>query len=241
MSNDPSTRTAIVLGASGSVGEALLQELVAASAFERIIVLVRKPLTVDVNAKVQVRLVERMDPQVLEQAVVHALRDVHQEAIGFSVLGVGANTAKLTLDEHRAVDVELNAAFARGLKASGKVKHLLFMSAMGADITARTTGSGAAGMPRYARVKGEAEAVVRAQGPEVVSIFRPAMILGSKHTPGLLAAIIPLFKAITPVRFRSIRTTEISRAMVALSVQRPLAGGTYTYADMMALVAHAGK
>lgn len=71
--------------------------------------------------------------------------------VGFSVLGVGANTAKLTLDEHRAIDVDLNAAFAKGLKASGKVEHLAFMSAIGADIHARTTGSGAAGMALFNR------------------------------------------------------------------------------------------
>ena len=39
------------------------------------------------------------------------------------------------------------------------MKHLAFMSAVGADPTASTRGSGAAGMARYARVKGEAEAV----------------------------------------------------------------------------------
>jgi hypothetical protein len=58
----------------------------------------------------------------------------------------------MSLAEHRAVDVELNAAFARGLKASGKVQHLAFMSSVGADVNARTTGSGAAGMPRYLMV-----------------------------------------------------------------------------------------
>jgi uncharacterized protein YbjT (DUF2867 family) len=59
------------------------------------------------------------------------------------VLGVGAGTAKLTLEEHRAVDVALNEAFARALRDSGKVRHLAFMSAAGADPTAKTSGSGA--------------------------------------------------------------------------------------------------
>ncbi len=127
-----------------------------------------------------------MEPDNLVQAVVDALREVDGEVVGFSVLGVGAGTAKLSLDTHRAVDVELNAAFARGLKASGKVQHLAFTSSIGADVNATTTGSGAAGMPRYLRVKGEAEAAVTSQGPAVVSIFRPAMILGSRHTPWAL-------------------------------------------------------
>lgn len=57
------------------------------------------------------------------------------------------------------------------------------MSAAGADPTAAATGSGSAGMARYARVKGEAEEVVKESGPAVVSIFRPGMIIGSQHTP----------------------------------------------------------
>ncbi len=48
-------------------------------------------------------------------------------------------------------------------------------------------------MPRYARVKGEAEEAVLKDGPPVVSIFRPAMIFGSQHTPWLLEKALPLF------------------------------------------------
>ena len=49
------------------------------------------------------------------------------------------------------------------------------MSAVGADPTANAAGGGGAGMSRYNRVKGEAEDAVRASGPAIVSVFRPAM------------------------------------------------------------------
>jgi uncharacterized protein YbjT (DUF2867 family) len=227
------SRTAIILGASGSVGHALLAEVVRCSGFNRILVMTRRPL--NLGAQVEERLVPEMTPAQLEQAVVDALREVGGEVVGFSVLGVGAGTAKLTLEGHRAIDVELNAAFARGLKASGKVRHLAFMSAIGADPHARTTGSGAAGMPRYARVKGEAEAAVTSQGPAVVSIFRPAVIIGSRHTPALLPLVLRLFAPLTPARFRSIRTTEIAEAMVAAALQPPACSAIYNYPEMMAL------
>jgi uncharacterized protein YbjT (DUF2867 family) len=61
--------------------------------------------------------------------------------------------------------------------ASGQVKHLALTSAAGANPTAAATGSGAAGMGRYARVKGWAKEAVKESGPAVVSIFRPAMII----------------------------------------------------------------
>lgn len=230
-------RSAVILGASGSVGEALLAEAVRSGGFKRILVMTRRPLNLQLGVRVEERLVPDMEPGKLGQAVVDALRTLEGEVTGFSVLGVGAGTAKLSLEEHRAVDVELNAAFARGLKASGKVRHLAFMSAIGANMHAKTTGSGAAGMARYSRVKGESEAAVRSQGPAVVSIFRPAMILGSRHTPWLLSVILPLFAPLTPARFRSIRTTEIARAMVAAALNPPMQSAVYNYPEMMELIA----
>jgi uncharacterized protein YbjT (DUF2867 family) len=226
-------KVAIILGASGSVGQALLAEVLGSGRFSRVFVVTRRPLDLRAGSSAEERLVLDMEPAKLAQAVVDTLHDCATEAVGFSVLGIGAGTAKLTLDEHRAVDVDLNAAFARGLKASGKVNHLCFRSALGADINARTTGSGAAGMPRYARVKGESEAAVVSQGPPIVSIFRPGVIIGSQHTPGVLAAVAPL----TPAKLRPIRTTQIARAMVAAALRPSPKSAIYHYPEMMALIA----
>ena len=230
-------KVAVILGASGSVGQALLAELNRCSQFSQIIVLTRRHLPVQAGAKIQQRLVADMAPGELSQAVVDALCDCGPNAVGFSVLGVGAGTAKLSLAEHRTVDVDINAAFARGLKLSGKVHQLAFMSAIGADIHAKATGSGAPGMARYSRVKGEAEAAVLEQGPEVVSIFRPALIIGSQHTPRLLSACLSALAPLIPAKFRSIRTTEIAQAMLAASLQPPAQSAIYNYPEMMALIA----
>jgi uncharacterized protein YbjT (DUF2867 family) len=236
-----SDTTAIVLGASGSVGEALLAEILRSDRFSRVIVIARRPLADEYRAhpKVVVHLVTDMHPAGLQQAVVDALRDGSSDAVGFSVLGVGAGTAKLSIAQHRAVDVELNAAFARGLKDSGKVRHLVFMSAIGADIDARTTGSGAAGTPRYARVKGEAEQAVLSQGLDAVSIFRPSVIIGSRHTPASLAIAFSVLAPLIPARYRPIRTTDIARAMVAAALADPTGHAIHAYPAMKALIAGA--
>lgn len=235
--------TAIILGASGSVGQALLAEVLQSAHFNRVILVGRRSLQLPpVRAGVTVEqcLVPDMQPQALRQAVAAALSNGQSNAVGFSVLGVGAGTAKLTLDQHRAVDVALNAAFAAGLKDSGRVQHLVFMSAIGADANAGATGSGAAGMPRYARVKGEAEQAVLAQGPAVVSIFRPSLIVGSQHTPALLASALSLLSPLTPAKYRPIRTTEIARAMVAVARNAPTASAICNYSEMKALGASSG-
>src|SRR5213079_1191425 len=98
-----------------------------------------------------------------------------------------------------------------------------------------TRGSGAAGMARYARVKGEAEAAVKGGGPAVVSIFRPAMIIGSQHTPWLLEKVLPAFSFVTPAKYKSITVGEIAKAMIATSLNPPAKSNIYHYPEMMAL------
>lgn len=235
------SNVAVVLGASGSVGNALIAELIRSGSFKRIVTLVRSSQPNQVAmaraAGVELRetLVPAMDPAGLRAATTEAIRSLEGEVVGLSALGVGAGTAKLTIDEHRAVDVQLNAAFAQGLKASGRVKHLAFMSAAGADRTAAATGSGAAGMARYDRVKGEAEEAVKAGGPPVVSIFRPALIIGSRHTPWLLEKVLPAFSFMTPARYKSITVEQIAKAMVATSLHTPATSDVYHYTEMVAL------
>jgi uncharacterized protein YbjT (DUF2867 family) len=235
------TQAAVVLGASGSVGKALIKELIRDGSFRLIVTVVRRSQPHEVamarEAGIELRevLVPAMEPLVVETATREAILLLDGDAVGLSVLGVGAGTAKLTIDEHRAVDVQLNAAFARGLKASGRVKHLAFMSAVGADPAASATGSGAAGMARYARVKGEAEEAVKESGPAVVSIFRPAMIIGSQHTPWVLEKVLPAFSFMTPAKYKSITVEEIARAMIATSLHTPAKSDVYHYSEMMAM------
>lgn len=233
--------TAIVLGGSGSVGTALLRELLHDDAFATVITLSRRSLPEIVavahssGCKLVEKIVPDMSPALLAAATIDAASAVDGELEGFSVLGVGAGTSKLTLEEHRAVDVALNEAFARGLRDSGKVRHLAFMSAAGADATASASGSGAAGMSRYNRVKGEAEAAVRASGPAIVSVFRPALIIGSQHTPWLLEKTLPLLSFVTPAKYKSIRVEQIAKAMSATAKRHPATSATYHYPEMMAL------
>ncbi|WP_434424835.1 hypothetical protein [Nannocystis pusilla] len=239
----PRKRTAIVLGGSGSVGAALLRELFHDDGFDAVITLSRRSLPEAVamartaGRSLVEKLVPEMNPAALAAATVEAAKDLDGDVEGFSVLGVGAGTAKLTLEEHRAVDVALNEAFARGLRDSGKVRHLAFMSAAGADPTAKASGSGAAGMSRYNRVKGESEDAVRASGPAIVSVFRPAMIIGSQHTPWLLEKALPLFSFVTPAKYKSITVEQIAKAMIASAKRHPATSATYHYPEMMALIA----
>jgi uncharacterized protein YbjT (DUF2867 family) len=224
-------KAAFVLGASGSVGKELVLELISSNSFSSITCFVRKDVD---NSLLRSQEVNPMTPASLEEAVIQAAKEVKTAGIvGFSVLGVGGGTGWMSIDEHRAVDVELNKAFASGLKKTNKCNHLCFMSAAGANPNAWASGFGGAGFPRYNRVKGESEEVVKADGPAVVSIFRPAMIIGSKHTPGLGEKIIPLFSFLTPSMYLSITTQQIAQSMVACAKNRPGLTETYHFPQMI--------
>lgn len=235
-----SSRTAIVLGASGSVGTGLVKQLIA-NRLWKVVTLVRRSqpeqvaMARDAGIEFHEVLLPEMGREQLENATAQAAGSQTGVVAAFSVLGIGAGTAKLSIDEHRAIDVHLNAAFARGLTKSKKVHHLAFMSAVGANPTAATSGSGAAGMARYSRVKGEAEEAVKASGLPVVSIFRPSMIIGSQHTPWLLERLLPIFSFITPGKFKSITVEQIAKAMIATSLNPPSASAVYHYPEMKAL------
>ena len=90
-------------------------------------------------------------------------------------------------------------------------------------------------MSRYARVKGEAEEAVKESGLSVVSIFRPAMIIGSRHTPWLLEKLVPAFSFLTPAKYKSITVEQIAKAMIAMSLKAPPRSDVYHYTEMMAL------
>jgi uncharacterized protein YbjT (DUF2867 family) len=222
-------KVAFVIGGSGSVGASLINELVDSRAFAQIISFGRKPLGLQNVTEVVIS----MTPADLEAAVIANAKNINAEIVGFSTLGVGAKTAALSFEEHCAIDVELNQAFAAGLKKSSKARHLNLMTAVGANPTASSSGNGAAGFARYNRVKGEAEAAAKQAGPEIVSVFRPAMIIGSQHTPYVLEKILPLFAFITPKNMLSIRTSEIAKSMVACALHPPQSSAVYHYPEMM--------
>jgi hypothetical protein len=64
-----------------------------------------------------------------------------------------------------------------------------------------------------------------------VRVLRPAMIIGSRHTPWLLEKAPPLFSFVTPAKYRSIRVEQIAAAK-----NHPAANAAYHYPEMMALI-----
>lgn len=154
-------KSAALLGATGLVGQQLLQLLLESSAYGTVTVFVRKPLTEHPKLR-QVVLTDfaQLDSQA---AAFAGAEDV------FCCLGTTIRQAG-TRERFRNVDFNYPVMAAQLAQAAGARRYLL-ISAMGANAKSRVF---------YSRVKGETEAAIRALRLPMVSIVRPSLLLGHR-------------------------------------------------------------
>ncbi len=196
--------TAVVLGATGLVGRAVLDQLAQAHHVGRVVAIARRPLA-HPSPKVEVR--------VLDFERLHAQPDLLAGRWLFCCLGTTRRKAG-SLAAQRHVDLELPLSAARlGLEAG--MRHLLLVSSALAH--ARSPSA-------YLRLKGELEAAVSALPLERVSLFRPSVLLGEREEsrPGEAAAAWLLSRlAALPwlSRYRPIPAEQLARRMVQVSAQ----------------------
>ena len=209
------TYRAIVLGATGAVGQNLVRELLGSPRCAGVTILTRRHSGlfdrvdgvgdgvdgVDGGpAKLSQRVVSMDD---LESATAAAAQGCQ---VAFCTLGVG-QPRKVSRDEHWKVDVEYARDFARGCQAAG-VRHLSLLGSVGADSQSKN---------RYLRVKGCAEEAVRDAGLARVSWFRPSLLVTDEIRYGLqdrvTQFVFPLLSWMLPRRFHQIRVGDLGRAM----------------------------
>ncbi|MGA9837421.1 MAG: NAD(P)H-binding protein [Gemmatimonadaceae bacterium] len=220
---------AIVVGATGAVGSALVRELLASPACTGITALVRRPTTMFAGAPGGEKLhLEVVDFHDLEAATA---RLAAGSQVAFCTMGIG-QPRKVPLDEFRRVDVEYAGAFARGAHAAG-VRHISLLSSVGADVASRN---------RYLHIKGLAEAVVEAAGIARSSVFRPSLLVTQHLRYGvqdwLSQTLLPLVTPVLPARYHQIRVEDLGRAM-RLNAERSGADGREVvyYPECRALLA----
>jgi uncharacterized protein YbjT (DUF2867 family) len=200
-------RVALVAGATGLVGSALLRRLAAAEAFSRVVPLVRRPLA-EASAKIAPRVV---DFALLDDLPALEATDAFC-ALGTTIAKAGSQ------DAFRRVDHDAVLAFARCARRSGAERFLL-VSSVGAD--ARAPGF-------YLRVKGEVEQAVARIGFPALLIVRPSLLLGdrSESRPLETAArtFAPVFNVVLrgPLsRYAAVPAETVAAALVAGALEAP--------------------
>lgn len=163
----PDKRSAVVAGATGLVGRELVRLLLDDAVYERVVVLVRKRMSLK-HAKLEQVVT---DFGRLEEAAGGRLRD----ADVFCALGTTIKVAG-TQDNFRLVDYTYPLELAKLAKREGAAQYVI-VTAMGADPASRIF---------YSRVKGELETALRGLQLPSLSVLRPSLLLGEReeYRPG---------------------------------------------------------
>jgi uncharacterized protein YbjT (DUF2867 family) len=230
---DPGAYRAVVIGATGAVGGALVRELLASSSCAEVTALTRRAVEgldrVPGRDKLRVRVIDFAEIE----AETREAASGHDRA--FCTLGIG-QPRKVSANEHWRVDVEYTGAFARGAAASG-VRHISLLSSVGADESSRS---------RYLHVKGAAERAFVEAGIARTSFFRPSLLVTREIRYGLqdrlTQAFFPVLATLLPARFHPIRVEDLARAMrVNAERIRPSGVEILHYPEFAALLRDTGS
>lgn len=206
------SRTCLILGATGMVGGHLLRLLCDDENYRQVTALGRRPLDFS-HPKLTIAICELDRP---ETYAAHVPVDDVFCCLGTTIKKAGSQ------DAFRKVDFEYPLAVAR---ASGASRYII-VTAVGAD-----KGSSIF----YNRVKGEVEDSLRQINfPRGLKIVRPSMLLGERGesrpaeriSAAIMSATAPLFVGGLK-RFRAIDSTLVARAMRNAAIREP--DGTQVY------------
>ncbi|CAM9372222.1 Rossmann-fold NAD(P)-binding domain-containing protein [Acinetobacter bereziniae] len=157
-----SIKNAIVIGATGLVGQCLIEQLNSLAECEKITVIVRRQIA-------EFNPYKKVEQFVLEDFLLLNDQDVGGYSHAFSCLGSTIKKAG-SKEAFYNIDFEINAHFADLFETTET--HLILVSAMGAN----------AGSPIfYNRVKGELEAYIQKLDLYRFSIIRPSLLLGERN------------------------------------------------------------
>ncbi|WP_312050050.1 NAD-dependent epimerase/dehydratase family protein [Acinetobacter courvalinii] len=160
-------KKAIVIGATGLVGQALVDELQQAEDFDTITVVVRK-------ISETLKAYSKVTQLILEDFLLLNDEDVSAYTHAFSCLGSTIKQAG-SKEAFYAIDYEINAHFADLIQ--DKNIHLLLVSALGANANSPIF---------YNKVKGELENYLKSLSIYKLSIFQPSLLIGKRSEVRLL-------------------------------------------------------
>jgi len=192
-------KTALIVGASGLIGKHLTQKLLASNYYEKVSVIVRKPINI-IHPKLE-QIV--MDFDNLDASKIMA-EDI------FCCLGTTMKQAS-SKDAFYNVDFTYPLNFAKAGLANG-AKQFLFVSSMGADEKS---------MVYYSRVKGEIEKALSDLHFPTLLIFRPSMLEGERENPRIGEKIgnvvMNFFAPLIPNKYKVIMGEKVALAMLELA------------------------
>jgi len=218
-------KTAVVLGATGLIGQHLVQELLENEYFNRVRLLVRKPLTIN-HPKIDIQVVNFNDEKDIAARI-----DIGD--VIFCCIGTTRKKVKGNKTEYRKVDYDIPIITAR-LGVQHGFSQFLLVSAIGANPVAANF---------YLQLKGCIEEDITALPFESIHIFRPSLLLGNRQEFRLGERIAQVVVKATSFlligawrKYKPIQAADVAKSMVA-AANREIAGvHMYEYDEMKTLL-----
>ncbi len=220
-----SSRTAVVLGASGLVGGFCLRALVDDADYTRVLTFGRRELPPLTRAKVSQRVA---DLGSLSAEDFRGAQDV------FSALGTTIRKAG-SQESFRKIDFELPLRAAEEALKAG-AEQFVVVSSVGADPQSKNF---------YLRTKGELEQELAKLPFRAVHILRPSLLIGKRQEFRLGESIATIIApaldllALGPLRkYHSMRAEIVGKAMVSAAKQGTSGTSVYEYDQIIRLARH---
>jgi uncharacterized protein YbjT (DUF2867 family) len=194
-------KSAIIIGATGLIGNLLVNKLLADGRYQTIKVFVRRSLNLS-------------NPKLEEYIVDFDEIDKWKNKISgdelFSAMGTTIREAKSTTLQYK-VDVTYQYECAKAAAENG-VKNYFLVSSSGANSKSKLF---------YLRIKGELDEKVQQLSFNKIRIFRPSLLLGErpekrfgeKAAENILKIIVPIFPFLK--NQRPIEGEKVTKAMIA--------------------------
>lgn len=219
-------KTAVVLGATGLIGQHLVQELLQNEFFTKVRILVRRPLILN-HPKVDIQVVNFNDEKDIAARI-----DIGD--VIFCCVGTTRKKVKGNKTEYRKVDYDIPIITAR-LGVQHGFSQFLMVSAIGANPVAANF---------YLQLKGCIEEDITALPFESIHIFRPSLLLGKREEfrlgeriGGVVIKAISFLLIGAWRKYKPIQAADVARSMVA-AANREIAGvHMYEYDEMKTLIA----
>jgi uncharacterized protein YbjT (DUF2867 family) len=195
-------KTALIVGATGLIGDALAHRLVESAAYERVQVLTRRPLAWQ-HSRLQEVPFDFDHPNGL---LVRA--DDIFCCLGTTIKKAGSKEA------FRKVDYQYPLDIAR-LGLENGASQFGIVTAMGANASSAIF---------YNQVKGEVERDLKALNYPTLLIFRPSLLLGNRSEKRLGerigSGVMRLFAPLIPAKYKAIEAEKVANAMLTTMQQR---------------------
>ena len=217
-------KIATIVGATGMIGNYLLEALLKDDYFNTVRIIVRSP-SPKTDPKMEVKLVDFNDAESFKLALEGS------DTI-FCCIGTTQKNVKGDNSLYRKIDYNIPLNAARFGKEVGCEKFIIITS-VGADSRSSTF---------YLKLKGELENAVHSLGLETVHIFQPSMLLGERREKRtgekLLQGSMKLISGVFfgPLRkFKAIHGKIVAKAMLNAAKKNDKGFSRYTYDDIWIL------